>query len=290
MTSGPPPGAGIRLAALRELWVHTGTACNLSCPFCHEGSTPGDTRIAAPGFEELRPLLDAAAAAGASRFAFTGGEPLIHKDIVRILRHALGLRPALVLTNGTAPLIRRPHHLAQLRDLAHPLSFRVSIDYPDEARHDAGRGYRNFRKALQGLKLLVDAGFTVGITRLATPGETAAAIEARFRQLLRKHLLPEALPIVALPDFGKPDAPLLDAPIAEKTSAPLACAPACSLSRMLLKRGDALTYSPCPLVDDRPELDLGASLDVALTTLVTPRHARCAICLGTGIDYAGDLQ
>jgi molybdenum cofactor biosynthesis enzyme MoaA len=290
MTSGPAPGAGIRLTALRELWVHTGTACNLSCPFCHEGSQPGDTRLAAPGFEALRPLLDAAAAAGASRFAFTGGEPLIHKDIVRILRHALALRPVLVLTNGTAPLIRRPHHLAQLRDLAHSLSFRVSIDYPDETRHDAGRGFRNFRKALQGLKLLVDAGFTVGITRLSTPDEDAAAITSRFRQLLRKQQLPDSLQIVALPELGRPDASLSDAVALQATTpGPEARAPACTLSRMLIRRGDALTFSPCPFVDDRPELDLGPSLDAAMTALVTPRHARCATCLGVGIDYAGEL-
>ena len=30
---------------LNELWIHTGTACNLACPFCLEGSHPGDGRI-----------------------------------------------------------------------------------------------------------------------------------------------------------------------------------------------------------------------------------------------------
>jgi uncharacterized Fe-S cluster-containing radical SAM superfamily protein len=287
MTSGSPPGAGIRLTTLRELWVHTGTACNLSCPFCHEGSQPGDTRLAAPRLEALGPLLDAAAAAGVQRFAFTGGEPLIHKDIVRVLGHALSLRPTLVLTNGTAPLIRRPHHLAQLRDLPHPLAFRVSIDHPDEARHDAGRGLRNFRKALQGLKLLADAGFAVGITRLGSPHEDTAAIAARFRTLLRKQGLPETLAVVALPELGPPDAPLPVMPSASDFPPTHAIAPACSISRMLLQRGDALTFSPCPFVNDRPELDLGPLLDAALATIVTPRHARCRTCLGIGVDYAG---
>ena len=31
--------------ALQELWFHTGTACNLACPFCLEGSKPGDDRL-----------------------------------------------------------------------------------------------------------------------------------------------------------------------------------------------------------------------------------------------------
>ena len=58
---------------------------------------------------------------------------------------------------------------------------------------------------------------------------------------------------------------------------------------MLLQRGENLTFSPCPLVDDRPELDLGPSLDTALATTITPRHARCSTCLGIGVDYAGAL-
>jgi pyruvate-formate lyase-activating enzyme len=287
MTSGLPPGAGIRLSALRELWVHTGTTCNLSCPFCHEGSQPGDTRLGAPPFEALQPLLEAAAAAGAQRFAFTGGEPLIHKDIVRILKHALQLKPVLVLTNGTAPLIRRPHHLAQLRDLPHALSFRVSIDHPDEARHDAGRGLKNFRKAMQGLKLLADAGFAVGITRLVTPGEDATAIAARYRTLLRKQGLPESLPVVALPELGRPDAPPPAVLPGATEPSPHRPAPACSVSRMLLQRAGELMFSPCPLVDDRPDMDLGPKLDLALTATITPRHARCSTCLGIGVDYAG---
>src|SRR6185369_12968501 len=118
---------------------------------------------------------------GVERFAFTGGEPLILKGIREILLQALALRPVLVLTNGTAPFIRRNHQLAELAGAPHPLSFRVSIDHPDEARHDAGRGLKNFRKALEGLRLLHAAGFAVGITRLATPEEDAAAVERAFR-------------------------------------------------------------------------------------------------------------
>ena len=88
------------------------------------------------------------------RFILTGGEPLILKGIQELLVEALELRPVLVLTNGTAPWIRRSQQLAALRAAAHPLSFRVSLDTPDEAAHDAQRGLKNFRKALEGLKLL----------------------------------------------------------------------------------------------------------------------------------------
>ena len=279
------PDDGIRLARFRELWVHTGTACNLSCEFCHEGAAPADTRLGAPAFDAIAAQLDAAAAAGVESFAFTGGEPLIHRDILRILRHALFLRPTLVLTNGTAPFIRRPHSLAQLQGLPNAVRFRVSIDHPDEARHDAARGFRNFRKALQGLKLLSDAGFEVGITRLSEPGEDRPAIELRFRQLLRRQGLREDLPLVALPDLGRPGQAAHEVPAASPgTAGPET---SCMRSRMLLQRGQALTYSPCPFVDDVPSFDLGATLDAALMGPVRPLHARCNTCLTLGVDYAG---
>lgn len=279
------PDDGIRLARFRELWVHSGTGCNLSCDFCHEAAAPADTRLGAPAFDAIAAQLDAAAAAGVEGFAFTGGEPLIHRDILRILRHALSLRPTLVLTNGTAPFIRRPNSLAQLQGLAHAVRFRVSIDHPDEVRHDAARGFRNFRKALQGLKLLSDAGFEVGITRLSEPGEDRTAIDLRFRQLLRRQGLREDLPLVALPDLGRPGQ--TDHKLFAAAHGTARTETHCTRSRMLLQRGPTLTYSPCPFVDDVPAFDLGAALDAALATPVRPVHARCTTCLTLGVDYAG---
>ena len=287
MHAGDSVPVTLPLARFRELWIHTGTTCNLSCPFCHEGSRPGDTRIAAPTRAELAPLFEQAAALGVQRFAFTGGEPLIHREILPILQLALRLRPVLVLTNGTAPFIRKTHQLAMLRGQQHPLSFRVSIDHPDEARHDAGRGLKNFRKAFEGLRLLHEAGFAVGITRLQVDGEATETIAGRFRNQLRRHQLPEDLPIVALPDLGipRPEAmPLLSVPEFSTARTP----PACTRSRMLLRRAEGMRVAPCPLVDDRPDLDNGESLATAVRTPARLLHQRCAICLTRGVDYSGD--
>ncbi|MEO8313906.1 MAG: radical SAM protein [Pseudomonadota bacterium] len=283
------PSHTIALTRLRELWIHTGTACNLSCPFCHEGSQPGDQRLQGFSLAEIAPILDEADSLGVERFAFTGGEPLILRDIHTILAYALQRRPVLVLTNGTAPFIRRAHQLASLRALPHTLSFRVSIDYPDEARHDAGRGLKNFRKALEGLRLLHAAGFAVGITRQQQSGENAGAVENRFRNLLRKQRLPEDLPIVALPELGALGGGIAAIEPAALTSAAttLAVETACSRSRMLIRREGALRLTPCPLVDDDPGFDAPASLEMACRTPTSPLHSRCRICRDTGVNYVG---
>jgi len=275
--------ANIALSQLKELWLNTGTACNLSCPFCHEGSSPGDSRLPALGYELACQTIDAAMDLGVERFAFTGGEPLILRDIQRILLYALARRPCLVLTNGTAPMIRRSQHLAQLRSATHPLSFRVSIDYADEAAHDAGRGLRNFRKALQGLKLLFDAGFEVGITRRLQADEDSAATDARFRQIFTRNQLPRDLPIVALPELG----PLRAAAIPGHASVPAPRAPMCTTSRTAQVLGDGIAFTPCPMVDDDPQFLIEGPLARACQQPVRPVHPRCELCRTIGISYQG---
>ena len=279
--------SSISLTTFRDLWIHTGTACNLSCPFCHEGSSPADTRLGSPTLTELAPLLDAAAALGVEQFAFTGGEPLILRDIHAILLHALRLRPVLVLTNGTAPFIRRAHHLASLRTAPHALRFRVSIDYADEERHDAGRGLKNFRKAIDGLRLLHDAGFECGITRQQEAGEDSRAINNRFRNLLRRNRLPEDLPIVSLPELGPLQGGTFPMTALTSGAAPETC---CSRGRMFLKRDGALRLAPCPLVDDDASMDIPLALPAALGQPVAARHRRCGVCLTQGVNYIGDLH
>jgi uncharacterized Fe-S cluster-containing radical SAM superfamily protein len=281
----------IALTRLRELWLHTGTACNLSCPFCHEGSKPGDQRLEGFTLEEIAPLLLQAVSLGVERFAFTGGEPLILRDIHAILNHALQLRPVLVLTNGTAPFIRRAHQLATLRAQPHALTFRVSIDHPDEARHDEGRGLKNFRKALEGLRLLHAAGFAVGITRQQLAGEDARAVENRFRNVLRKQRLPEDLPLFALPELGALGGFGITAsehtPRAGSAVTPFAVAPACSRSRMLIRREGTLRLAPCPLVDNDPGFDAPPDLEAAFNAPISTVHGRCTLCRDLGVNYIG---
>jgi molybdenum cofactor biosynthesis enzyme MoaA len=282
--------APIALREFHDLWIHTGTACNLACPFCHEGSSPGDTRLQAVTAREVMPILKFAAAAGARRFIFTGGEPLILKGIQELLREALELRPVLVLTNGTAPWIRRSQQLAALRAAPNALTFRVSLDTPDEDTHDAQRGLKNFRKALEGLQLLQAAGFEVGITRQVQSGEDAARIDQRFRQLLYKQGLPTDLSIVALPQLGALDStaestePITAAP---ESSVPPVCPPLCSQGRMLIRREGRLKLTACALVDDEPAFDGPPDLAEALAAPINPVHRRCSLCLGGGVNYVG---
>ncbi len=273
----------IRMQRFDELWIHTGTACNLECPFCLEGSRPGDTRLERIKLNDIKPYLDQAVQLGVQRFCFTGGEPLIVKDIVKILEYALNLKPCMVISNGTAPLLKRLHQLQLLKQQQHGLSFLISIDHPDQQLHDTGRGWGNFQRAIEGLQLLHAQGFDIGIIRQSVVDEDVQAVLQNYRTLLRKAHLPEDIVIHALPDFGLPGIKNDDNRIA-MTEPVDASYLKCSHSRMLIKRDGQLRIHSCFFTDDDIRFDLGNSLEDAARTDVMPNHHRCRRCIQHKIE------
>jgi molybdenum cofactor biosynthesis enzyme MoaA len=273
--------------ALQELWFHTGTACNLECPFCLEGSKPGDNRLNRITLNDVRPFMDEAVRIGTRQFSFTGGEPFIVRGFIDILEYGAARRPCLVLTNGTDPVLKRLHQIERLRCTPHPISFRVSIDYPDEKRHDDGRGTGNFINALRGMRRLHDMGFTVSIARQMDANENTAAVDRDYRDLCKAHGLPDTLRIVSFPDFDTPGAER-DVPTVtedcmtryqtDSTRRTFMCA----FSKMVVKIKGRMRVYACTLVDDDPRYDLGDSLASAMQERIRLHHHRCYSCFAFG--------
>ena len=284
--AGEPRGY-IQPHALDELWFHTGTACNLDCPFCLEGSKPGDNRLDRITLTDARPFMDEAIPLGVQQFSFTGGEPFIVKDFINILSYAATLRPCLVLTNGTDPVFKRLHQIERLLALPHPVSFRISIDYPDALRHDKERGAGNFKKALKGMRSLHEMGFPVSLARQSELGEDAAATDIWFHQLLREYGLPGDIRIVAFPDFDIPHAHPKVPDVTEDCMTRYQTeetrrAFMCAFSKMVIKLNGRMRVYACTLVDDDPAYDLGGSLSEASDQRIRMRHHRCYTCFAFG--------
>ena len=89
----------------------------------------------------------------------------MNRDMLGILEDTLAIGPATVLTNG----ILIPERLAiRLKEIAensiYSLEIRVSIDGFTEETNDKIRGEGSFRKAMAGVKNLVENGFLPIIT------------------------------------------------------------------------------------------------------------------------------
>ena len=277
---------------LRELWFHVGTACNLSCPFCLEGSKPGDKRLQPMLLGDVMPFIDEAMTMNVERFSFTGGEPFVIKDFVSILSYASQRRPCLVLTNGTRPVHQRLQQIATLNHSKYPISFRISIDYPDEARHDQGRGAHSFREALTGIKELAALGFEVSVARQMTKNEDSEQVNEQYRRLFVTESIPEHTHIVVFPDFAPPFEEHETPEISEHCMTQYhdersRRAFMCAYSKMVIKNERGMRVYACTLVDDNIGYDLGGKLNSSMSQRIMMKHHRCYSCFAYGASCSG---
>ncbi len=132
-------------------------ACNLKCIHCYASAGEEGEII---NFSKAKTVIDDLADFGVPVILFSGGEPLLRKDIVDLIYYSVkkGIR-AVLSTNGT--LITK--------DMAYRLKeagisyVGVSIDGLEEI-NDRIRGVRGaFKKAMEGINNCQKAGIKVGV-------------------------------------------------------------------------------------------------------------------------------
>jgi sulfatase maturation enzyme AslB (radical SAM superfamily) len=286
-TSDNQPRGFIQPQKLSELWFHTGTNCNLRCPFCFEGSHPGNHRLQPITLTDIRPFIEEAFTLGVKQFSFTGGEPFLNREMVEILNFCLDFNPCLVLTNATKPLLNK---LTQVKDLAskkHSLSFRVSLDFPDPITHDQNRGAGNFSLSLKVMGELYQMGFKVSVARQAQAKEDVLAIHAAYLPFFRQAGLPEDTTIVSFTDLSLPGTHPNVPQITQTCMTTYKTQKErelfmCNYSKMVLKKDAQMRVYACTLVDDDEFYDLGNTLTEAMRAKIMLGHHRCFGCFSFG--------
>lgn len=156
-----------------KLWFYVNFDCNQACSYCVADAGPGSTRQSL-SLEAFRTLATQGVAAGFREILITGGEPLLHPEIGAILRFAASLLPTTLLTNATLVKSCVLNGLAYLSDR---LLVQVSLDSPTPAIHDQLRGRGSWQAAVEGIDLLLAAGFRVG-TRTTVNRQTKEDLSA----------------------------------------------------------------------------------------------------------------
>jgi MoaA/NifB/PqqE/SkfB family radical SAM enzyme len=127
-------------------------SCNLNCRHCdHGGLIKDEKQIKPEEYGDLTRRLSPVVA------LFTGGEPLLRKDIAAIVKAVkqTGVQYAILVTNGV--LLNESNYL-QLHEVG-VNQFSVSLEFPDE-RQDEFRGRPGLYKRLeQTLPRLAKLGF-----------------------------------------------------------------------------------------------------------------------------------
>jgi 12,18-didecarboxysiroheme deacetylase len=151
-------------------------SCNLKCVHCYSQSQnvyyEGELST-----EEGKRLIDAIADFGSPVILFSGGEPLMRKDLFELIRHATsrGLR-AVISTNGT---LITPEVASHLKDFN--LSYvGVSLDGTEKV-NDQFRGVVGaYSRAISGIRACQNAGLKVGL-RFTISRRNVGEVPAIFR-------------------------------------------------------------------------------------------------------------
>jgi cytosylglucuronate decarboxylase len=147
----------------RYLFIRILEACNADCFMCDFALSRDHYRFTVAELEELLPK---AKAAGVRYVRFTGGEPLMHREILELVQagamHAMKMS---LITNGVL-LPRMIHQLAEA-GLAHIV---VSLDGGSAQTHDVYRRLPNaFDNGLAGLREAHRLGLVTRVNTVVGP-------------------------------------------------------------------------------------------------------------------------
>ena len=169
--------------------------CDLACIYCRPDKQDGylDEQLDLAAWETMvRGLLRA----GVRRVRLTGGEPLLHRDIVPVVRllGTLGLDDIALTTNATRlTKLARPLREAGLRRV------NVSLDTLDADRFGRMTRGGKLDVVLRGIDAALAAGFDeVKLNAVIVRGENDAEVEALVRWSWERGIVPRLLEVMAI--------------------------------------------------------------------------------------------
>ncbi len=159
----------------RRLWLYSNFHCNLACTYCCAESSPKASPRLLP-VEVAVAAVEEFAALGGAEVIVTGGEPFLHPEIGEMVEALAALLPVTILTNGM--VFDRGRRLEALTSMPRDrVTLQISLDSAGAALHDKHRGLGSHAKALSGLALAKELGFTVRIAATLHDDEADAAVE-----------------------------------------------------------------------------------------------------------------
>ena len=270
---------------LSTLWVQvTGTWCNLRCVHCLNASGPKDPWLKSLDTETVKRSIKEAESLGVKEIYFTGGEPFLHQDILKLLAFSLQVAPTTVLTNGTLITEKVSDALATLARVSpYSLEIRISVDDIEAAQNDRIRGKGAFAKAVRAIQLLHARGLLPILTAteiLQDELPAGSGMYERFRHFLgslgidkpRVKIIP-VFPVGRMATVG---GPRLTEEMLQGFDFSLL---QCSETRVVADGG---VYS-CPILAGLPEARLSEGSVQESLTPCRLYHPACVTCYQTGM-------
>lgn len=282
LTADNKTRAFIESKKLKTLWFNTGTLCNLTCKNCYIESSPKNDRLAYLSFDEFKVFVNESIQneMGTEEIGFTGGEPFMNKDILKMIKYSLdnGFK-TLVLTNAMKPMMNNKKNLNKLNHLN--LSIRVSIDHYNKDKHEQIRGPNSWEPMIEGLKWLSENKFNYCLATRLMWDEDEETTRKNFKKFIDQYQLildvENKSQLVTFAEMDeKQDTPEITTEcwdILNKNPDTIMC----SNSRMIVKKkGDENpSVIACTLLPYKQEFDLGDTLKESMKKIYL-NHPHCS--------------
>ena len=274
--------AFIEAKKIKTLWFNTGTLCNIECKNCYIESSPKNNRLVYLTFNEVKLFIDEAINKnlGTNEIGFTGGEPFMNKDILKMIEYSLSKNfKVLVLSNAMRPMLNIKEDLLKLNH--QNLVIRVSIDHYQKEKHEEVRGKNTFDVMMKGLLWLNSNNFNYALATRLLWGEEEDQLRNNFNQFIDKYNLKlDAKSKQQLVTFVEMDKKVDTPEITTACWNILGKDPddiMCSWSRMVVKKKGMLKPSviACTLLPYEDEFDLGQNLTNSLQKIYL-NHKHCS--------------
>ncbi|ABP54445.1 radical SAM/SPASM domain-containing protein [Salinispora tropica] len=143
----------------RNVYLYITERCQLRCEHCYMGERL-DRALKMP-FDQIMATLTTWRQMGGSKLTILGGEPTLHPDYIKVIRHAkqLGYEHVITTSNGLEPAIRKFRRMTP-DDFAY---VQISLDGGSPDSHDSVRGTGTFDEAVRNVRELVERGFDARI-------------------------------------------------------------------------------------------------------------------------------
>lgn len=174
--------------------------CDLACIYCRPNRHDGylERRLALDAWKAMAQGL---VNAGVRRVRLTGGEPLLHPDVVAVVEHlsSLGLEDLALTTNAT-----------RLATLAVPLRkaglsrVNISLDTLDQGRFFRMTRGGRLDEVLRGVDAALGAGFDeIKLNAVVVRGENDDELEALARWSWERGIVPRFLEVMMIGEGAK---------------------------------------------------------------------------------------
>jgi MoaA/NifB/PqqE/SkfB family radical SAM enzyme len=170
--------------------------CNAFCNFCHFADHEKFKNTQLAKLDEFKSNVKQIAELGVKFIDLTGGEPLLHKDIVEMVKYTKKLKMQTSITTNGLLYHKYAKELAGNVNLLH-----FSLDSPDEEEHNKIRGIDCYKAVFKSIELAKSLGEYPDILFTVT-NETYKKLPAMYEIAVKYDLVLIVNPVFSY--FGNP--------------------------------------------------------------------------------------